>query len=129
MSKIKDVQTAKVGLSGLFGGGSTQTGGLSPLEDKPLSTKEEVESTLEEETLGALREEVRRRQYLKGGRPPGTKKGTERKNPDTIPMTFRITPEKQDKLREIALRRGLFIREILEEAIDLLISEYDKEGV
>ena len=42
MSKIKDTQSAKIGLSGMFGTPSTQTGGLSPLEDRPLSTREEM---------------------------------------------------------------------------------------
>lgn len=131
MSKIKDVQTAKVGLSGLFGGLSTspsQTGGLSPLEDRPLTTKEEIEETVSQETREALlKEEIRRRQYLKSGRPPGTTKGTERKTPGTVPMTFRITPEKQETLREIALRKGLFISEVLDKAIDLVIEEYKEE--
>lgn len=129
MSKIKDVQTAKVGLSGLFGTTSTQTGGLSPLEDKPLSTKEEIEETLGEETKEALQAEIRRRQYLKSGRPPGSKKGTERKTPETIPMTFRITPEKQNRLREIALQKGLFISELLDRGIDLVIAEYEEGRV
>ena len=129
MSKIKDVNTAKVGLSGLFGGQTqTQTGGLS-LEEKPLNTKEEIEETLGEETKEALREEIRRRQYLKSGRPPGSKSGTERKSPDTIPMTFRITREKQERLREIALRKGLFIAEVLDRGIDLVIKEFEEEGI
>ena len=127
MSKIKDTQSAKIGLSGMFGTASTQSGGLSPLEDKPLTTKEEIEETLGEETKEALQAEIQRRQYLKAGRPPGTKKGTERKSPDTIPMTFRISPEKQERLREIALRKGLFISEVLDRGIDLVIAEYEKE--
>lgn len=129
MSKIKDVKTAKVGLSGMFGNtASSPTGDLS-LEEINLNTKEEIESTLEEETLEALRGEVRRRQYLKSGRPPGSKSGTERKSPDTIPMTFRITREKQERLREIALRKGLFISEVLDRGIDLVIKEFEEEGV
>lgn len=127
MSKIKDVKTAKVGLSGMFGTPSSSTRRLSPLEDTPLNSKEEIEETLGEETREALREEIQRRQYLKAGRPPGTKKGTGRKSPDTIPMTFRISPEKQGKLREIALQKGLFISEILDRGIDLVIAEYEKE--
>ncbi len=129
MSKIKDVQTAKVGLSGLLGTSTptqTQTGGLSPLEDRPLSTKEEIEETLGEETREALREETKRRQYLKAGRPLGSKKGTEKKTPDSIRMTFLVSPEKQEKLREIALQRGLFIKEVLDHAIDLVIKEYEE---
>ena len=126
MSKIKDVKTAKVGLSGMFGTPSS-AGGLSPLEDTPLNSKEEIEETLGEDTREALREEIQRRQYLKAGRPPGTKKGTGRKSPDTIPMTFRISPEKQDRLREIALQKGLFISEVLDRGIDLVIAEYEKE--
>jgi hypothetical protein len=127
MSKIKDVQTAKVGLSGLLGTSTpTQTGGLSPLEERPLSTKEEIEETLGEETLEALREETKRRQYLKAGRPLGSKKGTDKKTPDSIRMTFLITPEKQDKLREIALQKGLFIKEVLDRGIDLVIREYEE---
>lgn len=124
MSKIQDVQTAKVGLSGLFGN-TSHPGGLSPLEDTPLNTREEIEETLGEETKEALQKEIQRRQYLKAGRPP---KGTP-KSPDYIRMTFLVSPEKQDKLREIALRKGLFIKEVLDRGIDLVISEYEKEGV
>lgn len=127
MSKIKDTQSAKIGLSGMFGNPTSQTGGLSPLEDRPLSTREEIEESMGEETREALQAEIKRRQYLKSGRPPGTTKGTGRKSPDTIPMTFRISPEKQERLREIALRKGLFISEILDRGIDLVIAEYEKE--
>lgn len=127
MSKIKDTQSAKIGLSGMFGTPSTQTGGLSPLEDRPLSTREEIEETMGEETREALQAEIRRRQYLKSGRPPGTTKGTERKSPESVPMTFRVSQEKQIRLREIALQKGLFISEILDRAIDLVIAEYGKE--
>lgn len=127
MSKIKDTQSAKIGLSGMFKTPTTQTGGLSPLEDRPLSTREEIEETMGEETREALQAEIRRRQYLKSGRPPGTTKGKGRKSPDTIPMTFRISPEKQERLRDIALRKGLFISEILDRGIDLVIAEYEKE--
>lgn len=129
MSNIKNEKSAKVGLSGMFGNPSPSPQGIKPLEDKPLTSKEEVEETLGEETKEALREEIRRRQYLKGGRPPGSTRGAERKTPGTIPMTFRITPEKQEKLREISLRRGLFISEVLDRGIDLVIEEYEKEGV
>ena len=44
-------------------------------------------------------------------------------------MTFRVDPEKQETLREIALRKGLFISEVLDRGIDLLIEECKKEGV
>ena len=125
MSKIKDIQTAKVGLSGLFGGPAPSVD--ISLEEKPLNTKEEKEDTLSPETREALEGEIRRRQYLKSGRPPGSVKGTPRKNPGSVPMTFRISKEKQDTLREIALRKGLFIGEVLERAIDLVIDEYAKE--
>ena len=43
-------------------------------------------------------------------------------------MTFRISPEKQTKLREIALQKGLFISEVLDRGIDLVIAEFEKEG-
>lgn len=127
MSKIKDTQSAKIGLSGMFGTPSTQTGGLSPLEDRPLSTREEIEESMGEETREALQAEIRRRQYLKSGRPPGTTKGKERKSPESVPMTFRVSQEKQIRLRDIALQKGLFISEILDRAIDLVIAEYEKE--
>lgn len=133
MSKIKDVQTAKIGLSGLLGNPSpTQTAtapeGLSPLEDTPLHTKEEIESTLGEETREALQREIQRRQYLKAGRPP---KGSKPKSPEYVRMTFLISPEKQERLREIALRRGLFLKEVLDRGIDLVLEEYarEEEGV
>jgi hypothetical protein len=123
MSKIKDVQTAKVGLSGLFGSPTPTTTPEVSIEETPLSSKEEVEETLGEETLEALRKEVQRRKHLTSGRPPGSTKGTPHKNPDTIPMTFRITPEKQERLRDYALRRGLLIREVIERGIDLVLKE------
>ena len=88
------------------------------LPDKPKQILDERE---------APQAEIRRRQYLKSGRPPGTTKGKGRKSPDTIPMTFRISPEKQERLRDIALRKGLFISEILDRAIDLVTAEYEKE--
>lgn len=125
MSKIKDVETAKVGLSGLFGS-PTPTGDTTPV-DRPLTTKEEIVESLSPETREALQEEIHRRHHLKSGRPPGSKKGTDKKTPDTIPMTFRITPEKQTLLREIALRRGLLISELLWRGIDLVIEEYRRE--
>ena len=123
MSKIKDVQTAKVGLSGLFGSPTPTTTPEVSIEETPLSSKEEVEETLGEETLEALRKEVQRRKHLTSGRPPGSTKGTPHKNPDTIPMTFRITPEKQERLRDYALRRGLLVREVIERGIDLVLKE------
>lgn len=121
MSKIKDVQTAKVGLSGLFG--NTSPSPEAKIEDTPLSSPEEVESSLGEETLEALRQEKKRRQYLSSGRPPGSTKGTPHKDPDSVPMTFRISPEKQERLREYALRKGLLIREVIEKGIDLVLEE------
>ena len=128
MSKIKDIQSAKIGLSGLLGTPSPKapeaTGNITPLEDTPLNSKEEIESTLGEETRQALQREIQRRQYLKAGRPP---KGSKPKSPEYIRMTFLISPEKQDRLREIALRKGLFIKEILDRGIDLVLEEYEKE--
>ena len=128
MSKIKNVQTAKIGLSGLLGNSPTPapdtTGGLSPLEDTPLRSREEVESTLEEETREALQREIQRRQYLKAGRPP---KGSSPKSPEYVRMTFLISPEKQERLREIALRKGLFLKEVLDRGIDLVLEEYARE--
>ena len=121
MSKIKDVQTAKVGLSGLFGNPSPSP--EAKIEETPLSSPEEVESSLGEETLEALRQEKKRRQYLSSGRPPGSTKGTPHKDPDSVPMTFRISPEKQERLREYALRKGLLIREVIEKGIDLVLEE------
>lgn len=121
MSKIKDVQTAKVGLSGLFGKPSPTP--EIEIEETALSSPEEVEETLGEETLEALRKEKKRRQYLSSGRPPGSIKGTPHKDPESVPMTFRISPEKQERLREYALRKGLLIREVIERGIDLVLEE------
>ena len=127
MSKIKDEKTAKVGLSGMFG----QTPQEKPLtiEKKTLTTKEEVENSLEAEDKEALLAEIKRRQYLKSGRPPGIKNGEGNKAPDKISMTFRVDPEKQLLLRDIALRKGLFISEVMDRGIDLLIEECRKEGI
>ena len=129
MSKIKDVQTAKIGLSGLLGNPSPTkapetAGDLTPLEDTPLHSKEEIGSTLGEETREALQREIQRRQYLKAGRPP---KGSKPKSPEYVRMTFLISPEKQERLREIALRKGLFLKEVLDRGIDLVLEEYARE--
>lgn len=121
MTKIKDDNSAKVGISGLFGGGASQ--GVT-FQETPLSSKEEIEATLEDSTREALRKEIERRKYLKAGRPP---KGSEKKGSDSVRMTFIVSSEKQDRLREIALQKGLFIRELLDRAIDLVIEEYEKE--
>ena len=122
MSQIKDTQSAKVGLSGLFGGTPTPTS-----TPETSTSREALEETLGEETRQALREDIRRRQYLKAGRPTGTLKGTERKTPEYIRMTFLVSPEKQERLREIALQKGLFLKEILDRAIDLVLAEYEEE--
>jgi hypothetical protein len=123
MSRIKDEKNAKGGLNALFG--STEAAGqLQPLEDRPLASKEEIEETLGEDTRGALRQALERRQYLKAGRPP---KGSSPKQPGYTRMTFIVSPEKQESLREIALREGLFLRELLEEGIDMIIAKYGKE--
>lgn len=123
MSRIKDEQNAKGGLSALFGT-TEHAGELQPLEDRPLASKEEIEGTLEERTREALRQALERRQYLKAGRPP---KGCGAKQPGYTRMTFIVSPEKQERLREIALREGLFLRELLEEGIDMIIAKYGKE--
>ena len=129
MSQIKDIKTAKGGLSALFGSvTNTETPRpetIEKIEDKPTST-EDVLETLSDETKEALQKEIQRRQYLKAGRPP---KGSTEKTGGYVRMTFLISPEKQTRLREIALREGLFIKEILDRGIDLVISEYEnKEG-
>lgn len=129
MSNIKDTQSAKIGLSGLFGTPiQTNTpdktdGGLQRIEDTP-KTKEEIIDSLSVETKEALQKEIQRRQYLKAGRPP---KGSEKKVGGTIPMTFRISPEKQERLRRVALQEGLFIGEVLDRSIDLYLAKYEKE--
>lgn len=127
MSQIKDDKTAKVGLSGLFGSRSTtevRTGGTDLSLSKKELSKEELVETLSPETREALQKEVQRRQYLKAGRPP---KGADTQTGGYTRMTFLISPEKQERLRDIALREGLFIKEILARGIDLVIAEYEKK--
>lgn len=125
MSQIKDDKSAKVGLSGLFGTRTNPETTTAP-KTTPETTREEILQTLSPETREELKKEVQRRQYLKAGRPP---KSEGRKKADYTRMTFIVSPEKQTRLREIALREGLFIKEILERGIDLVIEEYErKEG-
>lgn len=128
MSNIKSDKTAKIGLSGLFEKhtlpeSNTTTEGLQKIEDTP-KTKEEIIGSLSEETQEALKKEVQRRQYLKAGRPP---KGSDKKTGGTVPMTFRITPEKQERLRRVALQEGLFIGEVLDRSIDLYLEKFEKK--
>ena len=132
MSKIKDENIAKVGLSGLFGTGKPQPTrptpeeGLTSTKETDLSPEELLETLKDDETKQALLNEVKRRQYLKDGRPF---KGEDRETGKYVRMTFLISPEKQERLREIALKEGLFIKEVLERGIDMVIAEYDnKEG-
>lgn len=132
MSKIKDENIAKVGLSGLFGTGKPQPTrptpeeGLTSTQETNLSTEELLDTLKDDETKQALLNEVKRRQYLKAGRPF---KGEDRETGKYVRMTFLISPEKQERLREIALQEGLFIKEVLERGIDMVIAEYDnKEG-
>lgn len=119
MSKIKDVSVVKMGISGMFK--KEETPETSPVIQDNL-TKEELIETLSDETKEELKKEIQRRQYLKAGRPP---KGSSPKNGDYVRMTFLISPEKQEKLREIALQEGLFIKEVLERGIDMIIAEYE----
>ena len=132
MSKIKDENIAKVGLSGLFGTGKPQPTrptpeeGLTSTKETDLSPEELLDTLKDDETKQALLNEVKRRQYLKAGRPF---KGEDRETGKYVRMTFLISPEKQERLREIALKEGLFIKEVLEIGIDMVIAEYDnKEG-
>lgn len=132
MSKIKDENIAKVGLSGLFGTGKPQPTrptpeeGLTSTKETDLSPEELLETLKDDETKQTLLNEVKRRQYLKAGRPF---KGEDRETGKYVRMTFLISPEKQERLREIALKEGLFIKEVLERGIDMVIAEYDnKEG-
>ena len=132
MSKIKDENIAKVGLNGLFGGAKpqptrqTQAEVLTSTKETELSIEELLDTFKDEETRKALQNEVKRRQYMKAGRPF---KGEEREGEKYVRMTFLISPEKQEKLREIALQEGLFIKEVLERGIDMVIAEYNrKEG-
>lgn len=130
MSKIKDETIAKVGLSGLFGTAKPQPTkptteeGLTSTQETDLSNEELLDTIKDEETKQALRNEVKRRQYLKAGRPY---KGEDRETGKYVRMTFLISPEKQERLREIALQEGLFIKEVLERGIDMVIAEYDKK--
>ena len=134
MSKIKDESIAKVGLNGLFGGVKPQpvretpqpVEGLTSTQETDLSPEELLNTLKDDETKQALLNEVKRRQYLKAGRPF---KGEDRETGKYVRMTFLISPEKQERLREIALQEGLFIKEVLERGIDMVIAEYDnKEG-
>jgi len=134
MSQIKDDNNAKIGLTGLFAGRTSTPGTTTGIVEekgkifkdvKEGLTKEELLETMTDETKTALQKEVQRRQYLKAGRPP---KGKEKTEKDYVRMTFLISPEKQIRLREIALQRGLFIKEVLDEGIDLVLEKYKEEG-
>lgn len=121
MSQIKNEETARLGLSGLFGTATPQPQ-PQPKGDQKL-TKEELVETLSVDTRAELEKEVQRRHYLKVGRPP---MGAGKKSASSVPMTFRITPEKQAQLREVALLEGKFIGEIMSDAIDLYIAKFEE---
>lgn len=128
MSKIINEQTAKGGLNSLFGTTPTpaqqEPERAASLERKTLN-KQEVTETLDDETRELLRAQLERRMRLKGGRPP---KGRE-KECDYTRMTFIVSKEKQERLRQISERECLFLREILDEAIDLVLAKHEKEGI
>lgn len=124
MSKITDEKTAKGGLNSLFGTAPVQQEPKTATLERKSLEKEELEKTLDEETRGLLRERLERRKLLKCGRPP---KGTETAK-DYTRMTFLVSIEKQERLREVSEKECLFIREILDKAIDLVLEKYEKEG-
>lgn len=115
MSQIKNDKDIKVGLSGLIG---TRTAPQAKEQ-----TPEEILDSMSPETREALIQEKQRRQYLKAGRPP---KG-ESKEKKYIRKTLLVSPEKYETLIEIALREKLFLKELVDHALDVVIAEHENK--
>ena len=118
------------GLNALFGG-STPQNQTEPEETPRIQTEETTEqdetdliNSVESE---ALREALRKKRNEKRGRP---RKGRDAngKSVDGYDRTSLIVNvEKWAKIKEIAFRETLTMKEILELALDMVIDKYEKK--
>lgn len=118
MTQIKDSSIAKKSLLDVLG--------TDPIPVKTEDKASQLSSTIgDPELRKQLQEQRERRQYMGCGRP---KSGTAPKEREYIRRTYLVNREKADKLEEIALKETLFLKEILDHAIDLVLEEYEAKG-
>lgn len=115
--KAKDL----LGFEGSFG---TYNLGLVATEKSGLSREELEEEISDSETRSLL--EKRRLQARQEGRKAGRPKG-ENSEKETR-MTFIVDKRQLSKMKQIAYDEGVFIKEILFEALEMYIKKYEREN-
>ena len=119
MSKISDVEGAKSGLSGLFGKKETD---LPRVEEMNLTPEELIETFEDVGTRDQLRRDLSRRQYQTSGRP---RKGEGPREVGYTRRTYLVKADKAERLSELSVRETKFLKELLDEALDLLFEKYN----
>ena len=127
----KDEQALKGGLAALFGGASAETnqadGQVTEIDNNDVEATQKDEAdiiqTIENDRL---RDALEAKRNIKRGRP--------RKDVPVISKANGygrvcnvVNLEKMDKLREIAFRETLTIKQVVEAAFDLAIEKYEKK--
>lgn len=120
MSKIKSEKDVKE----LFGyNNSFGRADLTQIakEVKGLSQDELIDSLSDDESKTALLKRKVKRQQDGRGRPKNENSDKETR------MTFVVNKEQLEKIREIGYRNTLFVKEILFEALDRFIKDYEEK--
>lgn len=138
MSKTLDSNSAiaRKGLSNLIGGKTLPPQPKQEIEKDSRETEEDpissgseeiLDSFEDKETIEELKRRRDRRQYKTAGRPRKYDKRTP-KEKNYIRRTYMVNEKKTEVLEEIALKETLFLKEIIERAMDLVIDEYNRTG-
>lgn len=121
----KDEEALKGGLAALFGGASAETNQADEQVTEASINDDEADiiQTIEDDRL---RDALEAKRNIKRGRP--------RKDVPVISKANGygrvcnvVNLEKMDKLREIAFRETLTIKQVVEAAFDLAIEKYEKK--
>lgn len=121
----KDEEALKGGLAALFGGASAETNQADEqvTETSINDNEADIIQTIEDDRL---RDALEAKRNIKRGRP--------RKDVPVISKANGygrvcnvVNLEKMDKLREIAFRETLTIKQVVEAAFDLAIEKYEKK--
>lgn len=121
----KDEEALKGGLAALFGGASAETNQADEQVTETSINDDEADiiQTIEDDRL---RDALEAKRNIKRGRP--------RKDVPVISKANGygrvcnvVNLEKMDKLREIAFRETLTIKQVVEAAFDLAIEKYEKK--
>ena len=124
MSKIKNEKTAKelFGYNNSFG---TYDLSFVAEEKKDLNEEELTEALSDEETKTAVRE-LRKRKIA--NQQAGRVRPRNENSDKETRMTFVVNIEQLEKIREIGYQERLFTKEILFQALERYLSDYEKRN-